>query len=469
MPQDLCTWARSRAVDQVQDRLALDRASVRSIDADGHLHVGESNISRSQVAGYWGREIPDYESLGLQPDKLYQLLRDPAELEKAAASFNGKPLLITHKPQTAADHDHELTVGAVSNVRYEAPYLKAELAVWDAAAIAGITTGGQKELSAAYRYVPVMQAGTYQGVRYDGRMTQIQANHVALVESGRAGSDVVVGDSQPKELAPMPKPLSRTALLTSGALRAYLLPKLAQDMKIDLHPVLAKVTARTWKAERPRLRLALDAALAGKLAKDASLSDVDDLLDELQEAINDVADDPEPDPAEDEEAETEEEKKARMARRAADKAAKDAEPSTFTKKDDDKKDDDKKGKPAMDHAITKPAMDAAISAAVSRARAETETATIARMRAIQEAERAVRPFIGEVVIAQDSAESVYRLALDANGIDLTGVPAAAYAAMVRMLPRPGTSPTPRVAMDAAAGEEAKFRARYPTAVKLIRS
>jgi hypothetical protein len=66
--------------------------------------------------------------------------------------------------------------------------------VWDADAIDGIESGEQRELSAAYRYEPDMTPGTYQGVRYDGVMRDIEGNHVALVESGRAGSDVIVGD-----------------------------------------------------------------------------------------------------------------------------------------------------------------------------------------------------------------------------------------------------------------------------------
>jgi hypothetical protein len=178
-----------------QDRMALDRATLRRIDADGHLHVESSAISKANICPYWGGEIPDNEALGLDPKKTYRLFRDPAELEKAAATFNGKPLLILHKVQTADGHDHDLTVGSVNNAHFEAPYLKAELSVWDAAAIAGINSGEQKELSSAYRYVADMTPGTYQGEAYDGRMVSIIGNHVALVTEGRAGSDVVVGDN----------------------------------------------------------------------------------------------------------------------------------------------------------------------------------------------------------------------------------------------------------------------------------
>jgi hypothetical protein len=453
-----------------QDRLALDRASARTITADGHMRVVGSAVSKSNVCGYLGREIPDYEALGLTADKLYQLYRDPASLEAAASSLNAKPLMIVHRPVTAGDHASELVVGALDNAHWDAPYLRADLTIWDQSAIDLVESGEQRELSCAYRYVPTMQSGTTpEGERYDGVMTQIEMNHCALVADGRAGPDVHVGDSaiEPKEKRTMAKAnaLSRQALFASGALRAYLRPKLAKDAKLDLAPMLAGVTAKTWDADRKRIKLALDAALpkgSKLLAADSDLADVDELLSELKSAINEVAEPEDDKTAEDEEAETEEEKKARLAKRAADKAAKDAEP--------DPKDKDKeKDKPAMD-TITKPAMDAAITAAVAKAQADTRAATIADMRAIQEAERTVRPFIGELVLAQDSAEAVYKLALDMNGVTTEGVHPSAYAAMVGMLQVPGSGQAarPKFAQDSA-DAASRFAAQYPTAVKLMRS
>jgi hypothetical protein len=40
-----------------------------------------------------------------------------------------------------------------------------------------------------------MTPGTYKGQPYDGRMTDIVGNHIALVEEGRAGADVHVNDA----------------------------------------------------------------------------------------------------------------------------------------------------------------------------------------------------------------------------------------------------------------------------------
>lgn len=172
--------------------LALDR---RTVDVDGRLHVPDCNISKANVCAYIGAEIPGYATLGLVPTAVYMLYRDCTALAAAASTFANVPLMMTHVAVSADDPQKMLTVGTVSNVRWKAPYLVADLAVWDAVAIAAINSNEQRELSCGYRYVPIMKPGEIDGERFDGRMTQIVGNHVALVETGRAGPDVVVRDS----------------------------------------------------------------------------------------------------------------------------------------------------------------------------------------------------------------------------------------------------------------------------------
>lgn len=178
--------------------LALDRASIRSFDEDGRLHVAICNISKANVCGYLGREIPDFQALGLDPDRMYQLLRDPDELARAARTFNNLPLLSRHVPVDVADHQPDLVCGSTgTDAKFVAPYLQNSLVVWTANAINGVVSGKQRELSSAYRYRAVMGAGSFHGTRFDGCMTGIVGNHVALVPEGRAGPDVVIGDSSP--------------------------------------------------------------------------------------------------------------------------------------------------------------------------------------------------------------------------------------------------------------------------------
>ncbi len=177
---------------------AFDYASVRRNDADGHLFVGSSVISAAQVNPYYGREIPGYAQLGLDPNRQYMLLRDPAALEAAVPGLHGKPLLIKHRAQTSKDYDPDVTVGAVMNPRWVAPNIEAELEVWHPDGVKAIESGQKTDLSAGYRYTPIMEPGTYNGQPYDGRMTDIQFNHVAIVEIGRVDG-AVVGDEQPEQ------------------------------------------------------------------------------------------------------------------------------------------------------------------------------------------------------------------------------------------------------------------------------
>ena len=194
------------------------------------------------------------------------------------------------------------------------------------------------------------------------------------------------------------------------------------------------------------LTAALIASVGPLLAQDASIKP-EELAQKLSLALDAEPDDDKKKPAEDSDEQGDDESDADYKKRMdAKKAAMDAEEAEAAKQ----KNDDKA------------AMDAAIQSAV----ANTEKATIQRLNAIRQAEKEVQPLIGEVV-AQDSAEAVYKLALDHAGVDLTGVHASAYGAMVRMLPKPGDIKQPRVAMDAA--QSTGFAERFPTAGALKRS
>lgn len=381
------------------ERLAFDRASVRSFDGNGRLQVKVSNISKANVCPYFGREIPNADKLGLDPEKIYQLWRHPDELKKAAETFNNIPLLSIHTPDFPGDPPREYRVGVThSNAAFDGTYLTNGLSVWDNSAIAGIETEEQEELSSSYQYVADMTPGTAPtGEVYDGIMREIIGNHVALVETGRAGSDVLVADSLPQELKHMSK-------RKAAAIRATLKPLLAADADLE--------------AEVRKALLALDEA--------------------------DKEDEKDKKPAEDED---EEDKK--------DKPAEDEDDDSEDKKtadDEDEEDDEKVSKTAMDSAI--------------RLAADSATKKSAQnFRAVREAEQAVRPLIGDVV-AMDSADDVYRTALEQSGVDIKGVHPSAYPAMVKMAISQKENSRPVIAQDSASISE--FEKAYPTAGKLKR-
>lgn len=198
---DCATDLEDEEIDCVVDsspRLAMDRAPTsRTKDpVNGWLHVRDCRISKANVCPYLGREIPNSEALGLEPDRVYNLYRDAAALEAAASSFERAPLMLHHVAVTADKPNKDKIIGAISNVRWQAPYLIADLTVWDGEGIEAIESERQQELSPGYHYTPEMNSGVApDGDTYDGRMLKIFANHLAIVDTGRTGPDVMVNDS----------------------------------------------------------------------------------------------------------------------------------------------------------------------------------------------------------------------------------------------------------------------------------
>ena len=390
------------AMDGITESLAFDRASVRTIDANGRLQISRTNISKANVNAYYGREIPRSEELGLEPNKLYRLWRHPDELRKAAKTFNNIPVLSKHIPDFPTDPPNEFRVGVThSNAEFDGTYLTVGMSIWDNSAIAGIESGEQRELSASYKYVADMTPGvTPDGEPYDGVMRDIFGNHEALVPDGRAGPDVLVADSLPPELNHMRKH-------KVAAIRATLKPLLAQDADLE--------------AEVRKALLALDEAEKKDEEENKTADDEDD--DEKEKKKT----------ADDEDDEEDKDKKK-------------------TAEDEDDEEDDKVSKTAMDSAIRLAADSATKKAAEN-------------FRKIREAEQVVRPLIGDVV-AMDSAEDVYRTALEQSGVDISGVHPSAYPAMVKMAISQKENSRPVIAQDSASVSE--FEKAFPTAGKLKR-
>lgn len=408
----------------MSNRLAFDRSSVRTIDADGRLHVAKSHISKANVCVYYGKEIPGYEALGLQPDKVYRLLRDPVELERAAPTFARLPVLSEHVPVTVDAPRPDLVVGAIgSEVVFAAPYLDADLCVWDATAIAGIETDKVRELSCAYRYVPVMEPGEFEGQPYDGRMTEIQGNHLALVEVGRAGSDVVVADRNPFNFKETAMKMSKLGKALFAALCAAS-PVLAADSALPA--LVGNANRKNFDRKDVKAKL---------LALDADLDPQQ--LDNVIDALLDVEQDPKP---------------VETPAAAADESPADKLRALLAGKVDDATMEAACGLLATPAADEKPEGEGGmkkedVTAAMDGLRKE--------LREANEAAREVRHIVGDV--AMDSAAEIYGFALDHMKVDRAGVEGApALRALFKVAAANKASTAPvHVAQDSA-GLAAKF-------------
>lgn len=234
----------------------------------------------------------------------------------------------------------------------------------------------------------------------------------------------------------MSKKLSANARAVKGALIGFLSSRLAMDAQIgDLTAIAGSVKSlKTAKAKNDVIAK-VTVAVKGLLAEDANLDALPDLLATLALDESDDTDDTPP--------------KKVAAADADEDLDEDGNPKKKVATDGDP-DDDK---------VDKKAMDSAIAAATAKARAET----IAHMTAIQTAQKDVAPLLGEIA-AMDSADAIYKMALDQAEVSTEGVHPSAFRAMVGMLVKSkpaATTPASTFALDAKAVSD--FNKRYPKA------
>ena len=387
-------------------KLAFDtNLSNRYIDKNGYMHVKNCNITKETVNPYLGSEIPNWEELGLIPDKIYYGYRKGSELEKAVSSFNGMPLERDHLTDSALLPRIENRCGALgTDARWEEPYIKCSLVIYNQEDIDNVLEDVKKELSSAYRYTPIFESGEFEGQRYDFIMTNIIANHVALVRNGRAGSDVVVADSniniinnkQKAEMAENKLVKDEEVMLKAGEKEIPLNALAEGEFKEDEHQkdiidspakdedVETIETTETVEDKEVDKRKDIDEV--GGFLKSKGLSDEDiryvmKLME--QASYNESEAD------------------------ANDSCVKDEDIEAEDKKDD---------KPAMD----------SIEA--------IKNETINHFKEIANATKSVKTLIGDVdMFAFDSANDIYKLAIKQSGLDPENYDESAYKGIVDVL------------------------------------
>ncbi len=390
------------AMDGITESLAFDRASVRTIDENGRLQISRTNISKANVNAYYGREIPRSEELGLEPNKLYRLWRHPDELRKAAKTFNNIPVLSKHIPDFPTDPPNEFRVGV---------------------------THSNAEFDGTYLTVgmSIWDNSAIAGIE-SGEQRELSASYKYVADM----TPGVTPDGEPYDGVMRDIFGNHEALVPDG--------RAGPDVLVadSLPPELNHMRKHKVAAIRATLKplLAQDADLEAEVRKALLALDEAEKEDEKENKTADDEDDDEKDKkktADDEDDEEDKDKKK-------------------TAEDEDDEEDDKVSKTAMDSAIRLAADSATKKAAEN-------------FRKIREAEQVVRPLIGDVV-AMDSAEDVYRTALEQSGVDISGVHPSAYPAMVKMAISQKENSRPVIAQDSASVSE--FEKAFPTAGKLKR-
>lgn len=175
------------------DRLTLDTPRFTK---DGFLAV-RARAARTGVYQYLGSEIDPQNAHGLRDAGAVNVLRDETAVfdAKSAQSFIGKPVTNDH-PSVAvtANNWRQYARGTVMGAMRDGQYLAFDLLLTDAEAIKAINAG-KRELSNGYS--AELEFGDFKaadGTRCVARQAVIHGNHVALVDSGRAGPECAIKD-----------------------------------------------------------------------------------------------------------------------------------------------------------------------------------------------------------------------------------------------------------------------------------
>lgn len=168
-----------------------DTAPIGKLTEDsttGFLHVTDVPIARVGVFPYQKADG----SIEMEAKLPQDLLAD-ATVESA----NNKAITNNH-PNELVNAKNFKMYGkgfTADNAHSDGNNLRVDMTITDADLIGAIKNGKQ-ELSIGFMTEVVPQAGNYQGMQYDSMQRNIEINHVAVVERGRAGHSVrITGDS----------------------------------------------------------------------------------------------------------------------------------------------------------------------------------------------------------------------------------------------------------------------------------
>jgi len=185
-----------------------DRISDNLIETpEGYLVCKDVKIARIGVQKYLGQELGE-------KDRAYQMInvhRLPEDVfdKDTLNSFEGKPVSDDHpRDGVSLDNFTSHYKGHAQNVRRDGDYIIADLVITDSVLMNKIKNNLKREVSCGYNcdYVPYK----------DGyKQIAIRGNHIAVVERGRAGSNVRINDS--KKDIPMNKNQALLKLITAYA------------------------------------------------------------------------------------------------------------------------------------------------------------------------------------------------------------------------------------------------------------
>lgn len=271
--------------------LVNDRASYkithREMTDEGFLRV-PGRVARTGIQQYLAREL----QLDGDPNRIVRVYRPADEVFNAdSLATYGSAVLTNDHPKSLVNAEtyKSLTVGDSHGAgRQDGDFVVCDLVFKDKAAIQAIMSG-KCELSAGYTAEYIEEPGvTKDGEPYDYIQRNIKINHIALVDSARAGANARVFDNKTGGIMPV--------LITTDSGRSVDVadPANAQvvaDSYDRLVKALAQAEIKVEKLQATADKAAEDLAEARKESSDEAIAGRVALIGLAQAAARKVAGD----------------------------------------------------------------------------------------------------------------------------------------------------------------------------------
>ncbi len=170
----------------------------KKVDINGFWEIKDNPLTKEGVFPYLGKQVdPDGCKWGLDPNRIYWVYRPVEEISNAEtlASFENKPFINGHTMlgDGCTPTDDANIAGVIHNIRCVDGTMVGDFTIYSDEIKRDIKNG-KKQLSLGYRASFEKKTGLFDGKSYDFIQVGLVGNHVALVDSGRCGSDVRIFD-----------------------------------------------------------------------------------------------------------------------------------------------------------------------------------------------------------------------------------------------------------------------------------
>lgn len=174
--------------------LFLDKKSQRSKDENGFLIIKNNPIAKAGVFEYLHSEL-----FADGKDVIVKVYRDFEDLKKVKDTFANKPIVHNHKWVGEETDQVDGSIGSEIFIDEDNKSLNANLIIYNPKLIEAIENGLDVELSPAYTGDVEERSGMFESQSYAYVQSLDYANHLAVVQNGRAGKDLKIQDSKPHQ------------------------------------------------------------------------------------------------------------------------------------------------------------------------------------------------------------------------------------------------------------------------------